>query len=165
MKSRFFFSTYTAANLSLIAYGIMALIQPGVLLQPFSENVYQFPVEAANAITYLSGLYRLIGYFNILPGLLGLIILYRYWVTRGGWYLQLVIGTTCLAYLGPVVFDNTVGTIGFFEILEHVVFGMVLISGLIMIIGGRQNTINGLPANSREARLKQASRFEANLKP
>jgi hypothetical protein len=164
MKSRFFFSTYTAANLGLIAYGIIALMQPGVLLEPFSENVYQFPAEAADAITYLSGLYRLIGYFNVLPGLFGLITLYRYWVTRGGWYLQMVIGTTCLAYLGPVVFDNIVGTIGFFEILEHVVFGMVLISGLIMIVGGRQNTIKGLPANSGEVRLKQASGFEANLK-
>jgi hypothetical protein len=153
MKSRIFFATYAAADVGLILYGILVLIQPDILLKPFFEHVYQFPAEANNAITYLSGLYRLLGYFNILPGVLGSLILYRYWITRGSWYLQMVFAATSLSYLGPVVFDNTVGTIGFFEILEHVLFGLVLITGLMMIIGARQNTVTSLAASSGEAGL------------
>ena len=162
MKSRFFFITYAVANIGLIAYGVMALLQPGILLEPFNNHVYQFPAEATNAITYLSGLYRLLGYFNIIPGMLSLLILYRYWVRREGWYLHMVIAATSLSYLGPVVFDNTVGTIGFFEILEHVLFGLILFAGLMMIIGAR-HIPSGLPTSSGEAGLRRASGFEANL--
>ena len=133
MKSHIFFITYLAANVGLILYGVIALIQPGILLEPFLVDVYQFPAEATNAITYLSGLYRLLGYFNIIPGVLGLLILYRYWITQHSWYLRIVITSTILTYLGPVIFDNTVGSIGFFEILEHILFVMILISGINML--------------------------------
>lgn len=133
MKSRLFFLTYTAANASLVLYGAIALIQPDTLLEPFFAHVYQFPAEASDAITYLSGLYRLLGYLNIIPGVLGLLTLHRYWVTRQKWYLRIAIAATTLAYLGPVVFDNTVGTIGFFEILEHVLFATILISGFLLL--------------------------------
>ena len=156
MKSRIFFITYTAANVGLIVYGIVALMQPAILLEPFTAHVYQFPVEAIDAVAYLSGLYRLLGYFNIIPGVLGLLILYRYWITRQGWYLKMVIAATILTYLGPVVFDNTVGRIGFFEVLEHILFGLILISGLMMlVIGGKQNTGSGLPASSEELALNK----------
>jgi hypothetical protein len=143
MKSRIFFFTYVAANVGLILYGIIALIQPDVLLKPFLAHVYQFPPEAANATTYLSGLYRLLGYFNILPGVFGLLMLYRYWVTRQEWYLKVVITSTILAYLGPVVFDNTIGTIGFFEILEHVLFVLILISGFMRLRHGDREIPQG----------------------
>lgn len=133
MKSHTFIIAYTAANVGLITYGVMALIQPDVLLHSFSAHVYQFPPEATNASAHLSGLYRLLGYFNIIPGVLGLLLLYRFWVTRERWYLKILIATTTFAYLGPVVFDNTLGTIGFFEILEHVLFVMILIAGLLML--------------------------------
>jgi hypothetical protein len=152
MKSRLFFITYIVANMGLIVYGIMALIQPSVLLESFSTHVYQFPVEATNAITYLSGLYRLIGYFNIIPGVLGLLILHRYWLTRGEWLLKIVVASTILAYLGPVVFDNTLGTIGFFEILEHIIFVIILISGLMILTRGSreslQRTASASPGNT-----------------
>ena len=133
MKSRIFFITYIAANMGLILYGIIALIQPEVLLKPFLTHVYRFPPEATNATTYLSGLFRLVGYFNIIPGVVGLLILYRYWDTRHSWHLKIVIASTIMSYLGPVVFDNTVGTIGFFEILEHIILVMILITGFIML--------------------------------
>jgi hypothetical protein len=136
MKSRIFFITYIAANMSLILYGVIALIQPDVLLKPFLAHVFRFPPEATNATTYLSGLYRLLGYFNILPGVFGLLMLYRYGVARQEWYLKIVLASTILAYLGPVVFDNTIGTIGFFEILEHVLFVLILISGFMMLRHG-----------------------------
>jgi len=140
MKSRIFFFTYTAANVGLVLYGIIALIKPDTLLELFFAHVYQFPAESTHAISYLSGLYRLLGYLNIIPGALGLLILHRYWVTRQQWYLKIVIAATTLTYLGPVVFDNTVGTIGFFEILEHVIFVMMLISGIFVVKYGDKMT-------------------------
>jgi len=133
MKSRIFFVIYAAANVGLILYGLIALIQPDILQKSFLAHVYQFPPEATNAITYLSGLYQLLGYFNIIPGVLGLLMLYRYGVTRQAWYLKIVVTSTILTYLGPIVFDNTIGTIGFFEILEHVLFVMILIIGFMML--------------------------------
>jgi len=132
MKVRIFLITFAVANLGLILYGTMTLIKPAILLEPFSMHVYQFPAEAANATTYISALYRLLGWLNIIPGLFGLIILKRYWSTRQKWYLQSVIALTSLSYIGPIVFDNTVGTIGFFEILEHIIFALIVILGFVM---------------------------------
>lgn len=133
MKTRLFFITYGVANAALIFYGVIALIQPAILLEPFTTHIYQFPEEATNATTYLNGLYRLIGYFNIIPGLFGLFVLHRYWFSRERWYLKVVIASTILTYLGPIVFDNTIGTIGFFEVLEHLLFVIVLITGFYML--------------------------------
>lgn len=129
MKARIFVITLAIANLSLILYGISAIVEPGILLEPFSAYVYQFPAEATGATHYLAALYRLLGYFNIVPGVFGLVLLHRYWVTQQEWYARIVVASTALTYVGPVVFDNTAGTIGFFEILEHVLFALVLIVG------------------------------------
>jgi deazaflavin-dependent oxidoreductase (nitroreductase family) len=133
MKTRIFFITFTVANLGLILYGILVLIKPEILLESFLVHVYQFPQEAADATTYLSALYRLLGYFNIIPGMVGLYILHHYWVTRQEWCIGLVLASTSLSYIGPVVFDNTVGTIGFFEILEHILLLLVISVGFIML--------------------------------
>ena len=133
MKSRIFIGTFAIANLGLILYGVIAIIKPDILLEPFLTHVYQFPPEATGATTYLSALYRLLGYFNIIPGVFGLVLLHRYWATRREWYGRIVVASTALSYIGPVVFDNTAGTIGFFEILEHVLFALVLIMGFTML--------------------------------
>ena len=133
MKFRFFFITYTVANLCLVAYGILALFSPGILLDSFSQHVYQFPEGAVAAMNYFAALFRLLGFFNLVMGLLGLILLWQYRISREVWILQVVIASSLLAYLGPIVFDNTVGDIGFFEIIEHALFGAMLLSGAIML--------------------------------
>lgn len=133
MKTRIFYTTFAAANLGLILYGILALVQPKILLDTFLTNVYQFPLEATEAIAYLAALYRLLGYLNIIPGLLGLLLLYRFWSTRQSWYLRVIIASTALTYIGPIIFDNTIGTIGFFELLEHIIFAVIIFVGLIML--------------------------------
>ncbi len=155
MKSRIFFITFAAANLGLILYGVLALIKPDILLEPFLAHVYRFPVEATTATIYLSALYRLLGYLNIIPGILGLLILHRYWVTRQAWYLKIVIASTILTYIGPVVFDNTVGTIGFFEILEHILLLLVAIVGFIALDLGKKvsEMINHLGATRLGVRI------------
>ncbi|MFC2055404.1 hypothetical protein ACFLV7_14075 [Chloroflexota bacterium] len=133
MKSRLFFITYAAANVGLVLYGVLALLMPNILLEPFSAHVYQLPDDATRAAAYLAALFRLIGFFNLILGTLGLLILRRFRVTGQAWNLKIVIFSTTLAYVGPIVFDNTVGSIGFFEIVEHILFVSVVILGFIML--------------------------------
>src|SRR5574341_2022913 len=120
MRSGIFFIIYTAANLSLIVYGLFALLNPGILLDSFCLHVYRFPNNATTAIDYLSALFRLLGFFNFISGILGLIFLRQHRISQQTWILKVVIASTLLSYLGPIVFDNTVGSIGLFEMIEHI---------------------------------------------
>lgn len=133
MKLHFFFITYIVANLSLVAYGVLALFNPGILLDSFSLHVYQFPVGAVAAMNYLAALFGLLGFFNLIMGILGLILLRQFRSSREVWILQVVIASSLLAYLGPIIFDNTVGDIGFFEVIEHILFAAMILSGAIML--------------------------------
>jgi F420H(2)-dependent quinone reductase len=63
---------------------------------------------------------------------LGLQLLRRLHLSWQSWTLRIVIVFTTLAYLGPLVFDNTVGRIGFFEIVEHLLFALLLVLGIFM---------------------------------
>jgi hypothetical protein len=92
--------------------------------------VYRFPDSAGNAVEYLLALYRLLGFFNLLLGLAGLALLWQYQHQPQPWVAYLVFTLTILAYLGPIVFDNTVGAIGFFEILEHILFVAMVLVGI-----------------------------------
>lgn len=133
MRARFFFITYAAGNLGLIAYGVMALLMPSVLLDSFTLHVYRFPNEATTAIDYLGALFRLLGFLNLILGLLGILLLLRYRIGRQTWVLRSVVVFSLLSYIGPIVFDNTVGTIGFFEIVEHVLFVLMILSGALVL--------------------------------
>jgi len=139
MKLRFSLITYTAANAGLILYGALVLLMPNIILQPFSEHVYQFPEGAFRVVTYLAALFRLIGFFNFILGTLGLLILRRYKESGQKWYLKIVMASTILAYVGPIVFDNTVGNIGFFEIVEDILLVLMIIFGPIMLRESGEN--------------------------
>lgn len=133
MRDRFFFITYVAANLGLVLYGVLVLMMPSILLEPFSLYVYQFPDDAIRATMYLAALFRLLGFFNLTLGMLGLLLLRRFRIAQQSWILRIVVVATALGYLGPIVFDNTVGKIGFFEIVEHILFMLVVILGFVML--------------------------------
>jgi hypothetical protein len=133
VSSRLFFVTYLAGNLGLVVYGVTALLVPNILLEPFTLHVYRFPDEATTATSYLAALFRLLGFLNVIVGVFGLLLLQRYRIERQTWILRLVIAVSLLAYVGPIVFDNTVGTIGFFEIIEHVLFVLMVLSGAMML--------------------------------
>jgi hypothetical protein len=134
MKSKAFLFIYTTANLGLIIYGVMAGIVPNVLLNAFSQYVYKFPTDATTAIAYQLALFRLLGYFNLLLGALGLLLLWRWMVQRELWLMMSLIALTTLSYLGPVVLDNTVGHIGIFEVIELVLFVAAVFSGFLMLV-------------------------------
>ena len=132
MKTRLFFIVYTVADLGLILYGTTLLIQPGILLEPIRSHTGELTQAAGGVAGYLLALSRLVGYFNILPGVIGLLLLWYLRTSREKRILRIAIVTTFLAYLGPIIFDNTVGSIGFFEILEHILFGLVILLGILM---------------------------------
>lgn len=133
MRERLFFITYISANVSLVLYGVLACLMPSILLEPFLLHVYRFPDDPTGAAVYLAALFRLLGFFNVIMGMLVLLLLHRFRVTRQAWILRIVIAFTVLAFIGPIIFDNTVGSIGFFEIVEHVLFVLVVILGIIML--------------------------------
>ncbi len=127
-KERFFFFIFGAANLGLLLYGLLGLTLPGILLDTFSQRVYRFPAEADAAAGYLLALYRLLGFFNLLIGGANLFLLWRFRSDGQVWVARLVVSLSLLAYIGPIVFDNTVGSIGVFEIIENILFAAMLIA-------------------------------------
>ena len=130
LRIRIFFVIFGLANAGLISYGLLALTLPGVLLESFSVNVYRFPADAALAVAYVSALYQLLGFLNLVLGVLGLGLLWRYRLSGQPWLAYFVMVFSILAYLGPVIFDNTVGNIGFFEMIEHILFVAMVLSGM-----------------------------------
>lgn len=129
-RTRIFYGTFGAANLGLVFYGLLALLNPQILTDSFSARVYQFPLEASAALAYLAALFRLLGFFNLLAGSLGLWLLWQHGRNPQAWLERTVITVSLLAYLAPIIFDNTVGHIGFFEILEHLLFVAMLAVGM-----------------------------------
>lgn len=81
---------------------------------------------------YLAALYRLLGFFNLLAGSLGVWFLWRHRLDPQPWLARTAMAVTLLAYLAPIIFDNTVGHIGFFEILEHLLFAAMLVVGILV---------------------------------
>jgi hypothetical protein len=131
MKKKVFFAIYGIASFGLIVYGAISVLAPDILFEPFSMHVYQFPDNAGAAVSYLKALFRLLGYFNLIVGILCLYFLYSY---RESQKLILVILALPLAYLGPIIFDNTVGNIGVFEIIEHILFVAMVLAGATMLV-------------------------------
>jgi hypothetical protein len=109
---------YGTANLGLIAYGLLALVRPQAVLADAGQG-------------YLAAVLRLLGYFNLLLGASGLLLLRRYRIEGQAWVARSVILLALLAYAGPVVFDNTAGSIGPLEILEHVLLAAMVLSGIL----------------------------------
>jgi hypothetical protein len=81
MKARLFYGVYGAASLGLVLYGLLALANPQVLTDSFAAHVYSFPPGASTALIYLAALYRLLGFFNLLVGSLGVSVCCHV----GGW--------------------------------------------------------------------------------
>jgi hypothetical protein len=133
MKSRLFFIVFGLALGGVVLYGALALVSPGLLLESFEGDGYVLPESAGAVVVYLIGLFRLIGYFNLVLGMLGLVLLRLYAANGTRQLLYVVLATTVLAYAGPVVFDNTVGSVGPAEIAEHVLLAAVIVMGVVMM--------------------------------
>jgi len=132
MRKRAFLIVYSIANAGLILYGLLLIRRPFVLLDSLSLPVTQLP-ESDFWIDRLLPLFRLLGYLNLLLGALGLFLIWRYQINRQPWLGYAVVTSTILAYLGPIVYDNTAGTVGPFEILELIIFAVMILTGMTMI--------------------------------
>jgi hypothetical protein len=123
------------------------LFNPQVLTDSFSAHVYRFPADSSSALTYLAALFRLLGFSNVLVGSLGLWLLWHHHLNPQPWLERTVMMVSLPAYLAPVIFDNTVGHIGFFEILEHLLFAAMLAVGLFHLVTRKND--HGENRNSR----------------
>lgn len=143
MRARIFFITYGAANLGLVGYGVLVLADPTMLVNTFLQRVYALPAGATAALHYLAALFRLLGFFNLVLGSLGLLLLRQYGSGRQKWTVHAVMASSLLAYVGPIVFDNAVGSVGFFEIIELALFISMILAGTLMLAGQKQTSDDG----------------------
>lgn len=133
IRLRTFFIIYGIANVGLVLYGLLVLLNPTFLFESFSVHVYQFPAGATLGVRYLLALFRLLGLFNLMLGGIGLFLLWRYRIRHEVWLIYTVMAITIVSYLGPIILDDTVGHIGFFEIIEHIIFVIMLIAAIITL--------------------------------
>ncbi|MHA1950157.1 MAG: hypothetical protein ACXAAO_08665 [Candidatus Thorarchaeota archaeon] len=123
-------------TLGLIAYGIMTIINPQVLSAGFHRftNVdwEQYQIVNVEIASYIILLWRLIGIFNLMAGLVLTMIVWKWMQLGNKWsWIALFIGTI-LAYLGPMITDLIVGSIEVFEIIEFTLFGLFVIVMLLV---------------------------------
>ena len=50
---------------------------------------------------------------------------------------RVIKSTSLFSCLGPIVFDNMVGSIGFFEAIEHILFVVMILSAYAMLRSGQ----------------------------
>ncbi len=132
MKKRVFLTVYSITNTGLMPYGLLLLWMPAVLLTSLSLAITRFP-DSDFWIDRLLPLFRLLGYLNLLLGAVGLFLILCYQVSGQPGLGYAVVAFSILAYLGPIVYDNTAGTLGPFEILELIIFTAMILSGLTII--------------------------------
>ncbi len=123
-------------TIGLAAYGIMAIVTPEVLaagFQRFTDLDWpQFQSDNSLAAAYIILLWRLIGIFNLMAGLALTMIAWK-WLQQGNKWSWIALFTgTILAYLGPMITDLTVGSIEVFEIIEFTLFGLFVITMLLV---------------------------------
>jgi hypothetical protein len=104
---------------------------PDMLLSSIQQPTSGLP-EDSFWISSIIPFFRLIGYFNRLVGALGSFLLWRYHVSRQRCLGYTVVILCIFAYIGTIVFDNTAGTIGAFEIAELIVFAAMILSALAL---------------------------------
>jgi hypothetical protein len=131
VRLKSFIVVSVVASAGLVGYGLAALLVPRILFDVFTSRVYAFPPTAIRAIAYQSGLYRLLGYFNLLVGTIGFTLLARWRSLRDPWLLRLLLALVVFAYAGPVVFDVTVGVVGPAEVFEIAILVALLITGAL----------------------------------
>ena len=128
MRKRAFLIDHSIANAGLILYGPLLIWRPVVLWDSLSLPVTQLP-ESDFWIDRLLPVFRLLGYLNLLLGVLGLFLIWRYQISRQPRLGYAVVTSTILAYLAPIVYDNTAGMHGPFEILELIISAVMFLTG------------------------------------
>jgi hypothetical protein len=123
-------------TLGLAAYGVMAVFMPEVLAAGFNTFTGQdwslFQTGNSVVAAYIILLWRLIGIFNLMAGVVLTLIVWRWLQVGNKWSWIALLSGTVLAYLGPIITDLTVRSIEIFEMIEFVIFGLFLITMLLV---------------------------------
>ncbi len=111
-------------DVGIVVYGLMAAWNPSVLtagFETYTGTVWaEFAAREELAADFIVHGFRLLGIFNVAIGLTLVIVAATAFRHAQWWsWSVLLIGNT-LAFGGPIVYDQVVGAIGVFEILEYV---------------------------------------------
>jgi hypothetical protein len=135
------------AGAGILLYGGLAAINPAMMATGFesytSQSWAELEAQSRETATYVLWLYRLVGGLNLGLGII-LIALTLGPVRRGErWAWWSVLVGVLVGYGTPMVYDQAVGYIGAFEILEFVVVGAVAITSLFVLSGARHGRRSG----------------------
>ncbi len=128
-RSRWAWVVILIAEVAILVWGLLVLVEPeqlalgfeGYTGQPWSELVAEQPSTAA----FMLNVFRLLGAYNVAFALVAAAVCVTAFRRGEAWaWWTLLIGNT-LGYAAPMIYDQVVGEIGSFEILEYVFLGGV----------------------------------------
>lgn len=120
------------ADLSIMAWGLLALISPEVLVPGFERYTGQSWVTLAQDAPEIAGFvllaFRLVGALNVAAALPLIVIALTAFRAQQRWaWWTLLVGNT-VALGAPMAYDQVTGAIGIFEVGEWVVLGAVYVA-------------------------------------
>jgi hypothetical protein len=86
-----------------------------------------------NLTKYITMLIQLIGSFNIVAGVIGVIAIYKSFKIKEQWLLGIIFITNIIAYAAPITFDLTTGVITWIEIIEIVIFLLTAVAFVVLL--------------------------------
>ena len=120
----------------LVVYGILAIFSPEILAGGFTRFTKQdwtgYQIDSPFVAAYVILLWRLIGGFNLAIGIVLTFIAWK-WLQPGHvWAWTALLLGTLIAYLSPMSLDLSVRSIEFFEVIEFLLFGLFVMSMLLV---------------------------------
>lgn len=120
------------AGLGILVYGVSASLDPNVLtagFETYTDATWDgFAASNGQAADFILMGFRLLGVFNFAMGftLIAITVMAFRHAERWAWW-ALLVGNT-LAIGGPIVYDQAVGYIGPYEVLEYVGLFLVYVA-------------------------------------
>ncbi len=120
------------AQLGVLLYGLLAVLAPDILIGAFENFTGQSwsALLSTNPETaeYILLVVRLVGAYNIAFGVVAIPIVFFSFRKGEAWSWYALLFGSSAAYLSPMIFDQVVGVIGLFEILEYVFLALVYLA-------------------------------------
>lgn len=119
----------------IMVYGIMIIFKPAFITHNLEiyANVDLTNFENKPMVDWISMAMQLLGCFNIIAGLVGIIVVYKSFVLKEKWLLIIIFFTTIFGYAAPVTFDLKTGVIRWMEIIELISFSLTVIAFIILL--------------------------------
>jgi hypothetical protein len=121
-------------------YGIGLILKPGLMLSGL-ELYSSTSITNQNTFfqKHIAMLIQLLGCFNIVAAVSGLIAIAGYKKTKMLKYLLIIFFCNIIAYGSSVAFDLTTGLIGIIEVIEIVVFFLSLFAFINFVYNFKRN--------------------------